>query len=241
MTTKCLAVVLALLLAGCGKAHVQTAQKGTTEALARPTHVVVTDFVVDPNEVKLDSGVSASFMRARSGEPVSDQLKKAAGAAQAALTERLASRLASYGLPVERLPATTPPAPGSMLVQGQIVSVDEGNRTRRTLVGLGAGKSSIGADVQLYYIIDQAQPLFLESFSGTADSGRMPGAAETMGAGAAADRAASAAATTAATHVAGETRHTGDGANADALADELARQVGAYAAKQGWIAASAVQ
>jgi hypothetical protein len=240
MTARSLVAFLALLLVGCGRAHVQTGQQGAAVALPRPAHVVVTDFAIDPSEVKLDSGVSAEFMRTASGTPLPDLLKQAAGAAQDALAERLASRLASYGLPVERLPAKMTPPPGSLLVQGQIVSVDEGNRTRRTLVGLGAGKSSVGADAQLYYITDPAQPLFLESFNGTADSGRMPGAAETMGAGAAADRLATSAATTAATHAGGETRRTGEAANAEDLADELAKQIGAYAVKQGWIAASAV-
>jgi len=240
MTAKRLVLFLALLLGGCGQAHVETVQTGTTKMLPRPTHVIVTDFAVDPSEVKLDTGVSANFMRAASGESVPDQMRKAASTTQTALAERLVSRLSSYGLPVERLPATATPLPGSMLVQGQIVSVDEGNRTRRTLIGLGAGKSSLGADAQLYYITKPAQPLFLESFSGTADSGRMPGAAETMGVGAAAGRLATSAATTAATHITGETRHTGDGAIADDLADELARQIGAYAVKQGWIDPSVV-
>ena len=107
---------------------------------------------------------------------------QAAQATQAALAETLISRLASYGLPVERLPVEATPPPNTLLVQGQIGAVIEGNRSRRTLTGLDAGQSSIAANAQLYSITDPSQPQFVQSFSGTADSGRKPGAAETMGA-----------------------------------------------------------
>jgi hypothetical protein len=199
--------------------------------------VVVTDFTLKPEQVKLDSGIGPNFLAAASGQPAAARETQAARATQAALAETLTARLASYGLPVERLPAEATPPPNTLLVQGQIGAVNEGNRTRRTLVGLGAGKSSIAANAQLYYIADPSQPRFLQSLAGTADSGHKPGAAETMGAGAATGRLATSSAMTAATHTG---PRTDDEANADQLAEAFARQIGAYAVSQGWIPASAV-
>jgi hypothetical protein len=202
---------------------------------------VVTDFAITPDQVRLDSGVRAEFLRAESGQPMSALEMQAARVAQAALDDTLAAQLASYGLPVQRLPAGAVPPPGTLLVQGQIISVNEGNRTRRRLIGLGAGKSSVSADAQLYYVTDPMQPRFLKSFTGTADSGRMPGGAETMGAGAAADRLTTSAAMTGAAHAGTEERRDSDQSNADKLAQALARQIGTFAAGQGWIQASAVR
>jgi Domain of unknown function (DUF4410) len=235
-----LAILLALAVAACTPGHVQTTQRAATGTLPAPAHVVVTDFTLKPEQVKLDTGVAPQFLAAATGEPASAREMQAARATQAALAETLTARLASYGLPAQRLPADATPPPNTLLVQGQIGAVNEGNRTRRTLIGLGAGKSSIAANAQLYYITDPAQPRFVQSLGGTADSGHKPGAAETLGAGAAADRLATSSAVTAATHGA-QARRTDDEANADRLAEALAREIGAYAVSQGWIPASAIQ
>ena len=241
MNARTVALLTAVALAACSKGHVQTTAVVPTAALPAPTHVIVTDFTVSAGEVRLDSGLGGVLRRQVSGQDDTSAVTQSAQEAQAALADTLARKLTGYGLPVERLPAASAPPPGSLLVQGQIESINQGNRTRRTLIGLGAGKSSITADAQLYYVADAASPQFVRSFTGTADSGHMPGAAETMGAGAAADRVATSAALSAATHAGNEIYKTGDAANAAKLADALARQIGAYAVQEGWIPASAVQ
>jgi Domain of unknown function (DUF4410) len=234
-------LLAALAVAGCAKGHVTATETVQTGLLPRPAQVVVSDFAVRPEEVKLDRGVSAQLQRAASSDTPSEKMMEAARATQAALTQTLVKKLVSYGLPAAPIASGVVPPPGSLLVQGQIVSVDEGNRTRRTLIGLGAGKSSVSADAQLYYAVDPAQPLFLQSFTGEADSGRAPGAAETMGVGAATDRIVTSAAMTAGTHAVGEVRHTSDEANADKLAEALAKQIGTYAVGQGWISPAALR
>jgi hypothetical protein len=234
-------LLLLVALAGCATGRVTATQTAVTGPLQPPSQVMVTDFAMRPEDVRLDQGVSAQLMRAANGQPTSDALTRAAQVTQAALTETLVKRLTFYGLPATRLASGVVPPSGVLLVQGQIVSVDQGNRTRRTLIGLGAGKSSISADAQIYYITSPTQPLFLQSFSGGADSGRAPGAAGTMGAGAVAGRLATSAAVTAGTHTVAETRRTTDEANADRLAEALAREIGGYAVSQGWIPAAALQ
>ena len=238
---KRLLLLVCLGLVGCAKGHVQTTASAQAGPLPPPAHVVITDFTITSDQVHLDTGLGAQLRRGASGEAASAAITQAAQETQAALTDTLAKKLAAYGLPVERLPASTPPPPGSLLVQGQIISVDQGNRTRRTLIGLGAGKSSVTAEAQLYYLDDPSAPRFLQSFTGSADSGRMPGAAETMGAGAAAQHVATSAAVSVAAHTGDEMYRTGDAANAAKLANALALQIGGYAVQQGWIAPNAVQ
>ena len=69
--------------------------------------------------MKLGSGIGPELMR--SGDPVSELQMQAARAAQATLVETLVNRLASYGLPAEHHAVGRIPAPGSLLIQGQIV------------------------------------------------------------------------------------------------------------------------
>ena len=62
----------------------------------------------------------------------------------------------------------------STLIQGQIVSIVQCNRTSRLLIGLGSGKSSISADAQLYALSATTPPRFMTAFEGEADSGTAP-------------------------------------------------------------------
>src|SRR5258707_6348653 len=48
-------------------------------------------------------------------------------------------------------PGESPGAGNRVIVDGQMLSIDEGNRTRRNLIGLGAGHSTVEADMQVYY------------------------------------------------------------------------------------------
>lgn len=238
---RCAIIAMAVLgLAACNKAHVDNVQSYLGPRLPRPDHVLVSYFSVTPEQVQLDQGVGARIMRRFDDAPLSSQEYLAAQATQAALANRMVDRLRRYGLPAELASPNAPPGT-ALLVQGQIVAIDQGNRTRRTLIGLGAGKSTVSADAQLYYMEGYEQPRFISAFEGEADSGRMPGAAETMGAGAAAQRIGTSAVMTGATHAAGETRRATDTAEADRLAEGLAAQVGRFAVAQGWIAPTAMK
>lgn len=227
-------------LSACAKPRVNTVEPYLGSAMPRPNQVLVAYFAVTPDQVRLDQGITARIKRATEDQPPDQQAMEAAEDTQVALAEHLVGKLQSYGLPASV--GGAPDGPGAaLLVQGQIVGIDQGNRTRRTLVGLGAGRSSVTADTQLYYATGAAQPRFMTAFEGTADSGRMPGAAETMGAGAVTERVATSAAVTAGTHAAGETRRSTDTAEAAKLADAIALRIGQFAASQGWIPPDAVK
>ena len=187
-------------------------------------------------------GIAARLARDAGDTPVSAEKLRIAQATQATLAEKLTDRLRAYGLPAV-LATTDPIAGSSLLVEGQIVSIDQGNRARRVLIGLGAGKSSVAADAQIYYASGTGATRFLSAFEGQADSGRMPGAAETMGAGAAVGvgTVATSAAVSGTLHGGAELRRTSDTAEAGRLADGLARQIGQFAVSQGWIPPEALR
>ncbi|MDR3531976.1 MAG: DUF4410 domain-containing protein [Rhodopila sp.] len=227
------------MLAACTHAQVQTVESYQGPPLSRPDHIFVAHFSIAPKQVRLDQGVGTRIMRAADAEPLGAQELQAARATQAALAQALVGRLKRYGLPGEIATNNTGMGPG-LLVQGQIVSIDQGNRTRRVLIGLGAGKSSISADTQLYKLSETEPPRFIMAFKSQADSGRMPGAAETMGADAAAQRVGTAATLTGATHAEAETRRTTDTAKADQLANAIARRISRFAVAQGWIPRTAL-
>jgi len=229
--------ILCLALVSCSQAHVSATQAYAGPPLPPPNRIVVLDFATDPQDVSVDRGVRARITREFGDTSLTDEQQNALRQVRMAITQDLVRRLREYGLPAEAAARDTPAPVGNIVVvQGAIVSVDEGNRTRRTLIGLGAGASSVGVDAQVLYRQGYEAPRLLESFSASADSGHTPGMAETMGAGAAADRLAASAVAGTGLHAVSERRSAGDDDNARRIADALAPQLGQYFARLGWIA-----
>ena len=229
--------ILCLWLASCSQARVSTAQAYAGPPLPPPNRIVVLDFATDPRNVSVDQGLRARITRELGDTSLTDEQQEALRQVRMAITEDLVRRLREYGLPAEAADGVSPAPTGNVvLVQGAILSVDEGNRTRRTLIGLGTGASSVSVDAQVLYRQGYLAPRLLESFSASAESGHAPGMAETMGAGAAADRVAVSAAAGTGLHAVSERRRAGNDDNARRIADALAPQLGQYFARLGWIA-----
>ena len=53
------------------------------------------------------------------------------------------------GLTAERGSTVPAGTQNALLIKGQLVSIDEGNRTVRLIIGLGAGRSDVRAHVQV--------------------------------------------------------------------------------------------
>lgn len=109
-------------------------------------------------------------------------------------------------------------------------------RPERILVyDFATSPSDVQSNVQVYATTQQGLER-LEEFTTDARSGYKPGAAETMGAGAAAGNLAAAAAVSAGAGVLSETLSADVDADAKRTADRVAQQLQQYFAQQGWIA-----
>ncbi|WP_428484493.1 DUF4410 domain-containing protein [Rhodopila sp.] len=200
--------------------------------MPRPRRVLVTDFLVDSQAVQLDQGVGPRVMRAMGSD--APEITPASQV-QNAIAEALSDDIRKMGLPVERVAAGTPPGPSDLLVQGQIRKIDEGNRTRRLAIGFGAGRSSVEAEVQVYYDRGTAQPQLLQTYDANANSGRKPGmgigVASAAGGGSLAPAALSGAMGAHAEKegVAGEGQHLGN---------RIAYNLGQFFVQQDWIPAA---
>jgi hypothetical protein len=102
------------------------------------------------------------------------------------VADEIVHQLQAMGLHAVRTDAPAPADQNVLLVQGSFDTIDAGNRRRRTLIGLGAGKSEVSSSVRIVYQPAGGAPRVVQSFTANADSGKMPGIAETAGVGAAA-------------------------------------------------------
>jgi len=224
-----------LALAACAPTQVQSTYQ-RQGPLPRPNQVLVYDFAVTPQDVQLDRGLSAELIQMAQGSPRSEQEIQLGRKAARALSDELVKKINAMGLPARHAVGAPMQWGNSLLVEGQFLSINAGNRTERTVIGLGAGASSVQTLVQIY-AAGGPQLVRVEEFETTARSGYKPGAAETMGMGAAAGTLAVSAAVTAAGTVASEALGANVEADAQRTASDVAEKLQSYFAQQGWIGA----
>jgi hypothetical protein len=219
------------VLGGCTTGYKITKQTDAV-GLAKPATVYVYDFAVDASEVKVDPGGPLQRIR--------DRLSGGGGGEQDAQTTALAhqvadtvaadlvQRITAMGLPAQRIDRDQVPPVDAIAVGGQFVDLDEGNRVRRMAIGFHQGQSSVSAQVQLYRVTGARAADELLDFTAIGTSPPMPGAAVTMGAGAAAQAAAAAS---------GAKELTSSlAADAGRLAGQIAKTLQQFFARQGWTA-----
>jgi hypothetical protein len=226
-----------LTLTGCGTparnsaSYVAPPSQGGAQ-LPRPRTVIIYPFTINPRTIELDSGMKARLEAlAQSPDPAAER-RKLAAEVQEAISETLVDAINRMGL--QAVPAgAVAPAPGDVLVEGQILRVDSGNATRRAIIGFGAGKSTVyGSAAVLQFGADgQLHPL--QSYDANANSGRTPGLA--LGAaGAAAGHVAMAVAGAAAGTIARQ--RSGLARDGETLAKKVATNIGSFFAAEGWVA-----
>jgi hypothetical protein len=237
-----LALIVVVIAIGCAPTKVQ--QENTTlTQLPRPDLILVYDFAVSPDEVKLDTGLSEELKQKyeehKGTSRTAEEIKVGHKVADA-VAEELVKKIRSYGLSVERA-FGLPQSKGKVLmIKGQFLSIDEGNRTERVAIGLGAGRTSVQANVQVYELTPQGKKE-VDTLRGTAKSGRKPGMGEMMGVGSIAGHLLTS--TVISGTLSGGSEMTSATVEADGkrLADNIAQDLGKFFVGQDWIPPEAVK
>jgi len=232
-------IVGAMLLAvpACAPTSVVTTGEVSGQ-MPRPDRILVYDFAVSPDEVKLDSGlgadVKAYLSQYDSGTSRTAEEIQIGHSVANALADELVKQIQAGGLPAER--ASGAPAAGGnvLMIKGQLLSIDEGNRTERVVIGLGAGRTDVQANVQIYELTHGGTHE-LESMEGNAKSGYKPGMAETMGAGAVAGHLLVSALVSGGLTAVSETVGATVDADGQRLAKDVAKNLELYFVSQGWL------
>ena len=224
-------------VAGCS-AHVQNTGTYVPPAqyaghqTPRPSEVLVYGFSIDPNTIQLDTGMKARLEAMSGSSDPQAERQQLAYQITSAISETLVDAFNRMGLVAVAAGPGSMARPGDVLIQGQIVRVTAGNATRRAIIGFGAGKSEVYANVQVLRAEAGGYVQPLQTYDANANSGRTPGLA--LGAaGAAAGHVAMAVAGSVAGTVARQ--RSGLAKDAEDLAKKVASNVGDFFAAQGWI------
>ncbi|MGU7773063.1 DUF4410 domain-containing protein [Burkholderia sp. MR1-5-21] len=223
-----------LVMTGCASTQGGIQAAGPLPQV-RADVVYVSAFDVANDDVKLDGGIAQKVMAMASGMSADAQRQQTALKAREQLADALVSELVSQGVPAMRVDGAVPAGRDALIVDGRFETIDAGNRRRRVLIGLGAGKSEVGASVTVLFQPAHGTPRPLVTFAVNADSGRMPGMAETAGVGAAAGRLATSAAVGGGLHGVSEAKHDTVSAVTGKLARSIAKQLAATSTANGWL------
>ncbi|MCC6639697.1 MAG: DUF4410 domain-containing protein [Deltaproteobacteria bacterium] len=226
---------VAAVLTACAPTSVQETYQ-LDAPLRRPARILVYDFTGDASEVHLDRGIGAQIESMTSDVTPEQQKIEAGRAAARTISNELVRHLNEMGMPAQRAFGAPTHWGNSLVVEGQFVSIDEGNRTKRLVIGLGAGASDMQTKVQVYTTAPGGLQQ-VQDFSTNVASGMKPGMAETMGVGAAAGTLGTAAAVGAGAGIGSEAWSAGVDAEAKRTAKAIARRMQTYFVEQGWIPA----
>jgi hypothetical protein len=137
-------LIVAALLAGCASTEA-TEQTAMVPGVQKPRHIVVYDFIGDPNRIPPDSVAAAKVDRS---DPPSPEDIQTANELGALIAERLAADIREMGLSASRATPGEQPAVGDGVLKGYLVSTESGKAGRRFLVGFGSGKSEMETVVE---------------------------------------------------------------------------------------------
>jgi len=216
------------ILVGDTKAEVVASYQG--DALPKPDKIMICDFNVPADVVTMDQSAAGRLQRRRLQRHSADADSSPEALAiqvQSAFAKTLVSELQKLDMPAETAPADEVAIlPHVLLVHGEFTTINQGNKTKRMMIGFGRGASDVKAHVTLSLTTD-AQPVLLSEFNLKSQSGKKPGAAATMGVGSVAVGAAAGGV--------GDRKATVE-ADASRMAKAVTQQIKEVMTSQKWIA-----
>ena len=224
-----------VFIVGCAGASVQQQSQQAPVPTAHPMRVVIYPFAVDPDEVELNRGFINRAYRAVSASDEDATQDEIGDDISQSVCLNVASDLSAKGYDaICQKRGVVPLGENLVVVDGEFNNVSEGNRLSRTVIGFGAGASTLDTNVYVVQRTSNASNQLMQ-FGTHADSGKMPGVAVTGAPGAAVGGAAAAASLGANVAMSAAKAHKSSmGSLADMTADEIVNHLTQYFAQQGW-------
>lgn len=181
---------LALLFGGCQSTYKGQPAEPTPAVDAKASTpakqlcpVAVCDFVFDVADLHADpgpmSGREGPARRIKAARRSPETPGQKAARLADLLSQTIAAELAVMKIPAARHPKDAPWPASGLVVKGQFLQVDEGNRLKRAVVGFGAGATEVVVQVEVFEVAKSPDKPILVYGTGSS-SKPMPGGIVTM-------------------------------------------------------------
>lgn len=163
-----------VVIGGCASTNVTGRQEYRGGKIPRPGHIWVYDFAATPAEIPADSALAGKPVE----HPTPQTPEQIATGRQvgALIATQLVEEIRGMGLPAQRASSGTRPEINDLVLRGYLLSIDEGDATKRVAVGFGSGASELKVAAEGFQVTAQG---LRKLGSGSLDStgGKTPGGA----------------------------------------------------------------
>ena len=222
------ATLSALALVGCASSDVTEQQDAVDmEKVARPDRIIVYDFAATPTDISATAAITGYYDKREIAQTEQEiELGRRLGAQVA---DKLVIRLRKIGMHTHKYVAGREPDLGDAVIVGQFISIDEGRRGKRVVIGFGSGSGELSVHVE-GYLVTQTGHQQLGFRQVETSGGRMPGLSLPLAARSPIGLAANTALT-----IRGEKGAETLEAAADRAADQVADELTEIFRKRGWM------
>jgi uncharacterized protein DUF4410 len=148
-TNKVVACLFGLAMAaGCASTKVSNRQQLVSGAIPRPAQIWVYDFAATPTDVPPESalaGQPSEYAEPQTAEQIAEGRKLGAE-----LAARLVQEIRAMGMPAETASAATRPQLNDLVIEGSLLSVQQGSTAARVGIGFTAGQSELEVAVEVF-------------------------------------------------------------------------------------------
>lgn len=160
---------------------------GAAQVVPKPERVVIHDFAVRIDAVTLDNSIAGRLHRDRLMRHGTDEdstpdvlAKHVRSVFSKALAEQLEKDHVASASAASAAVAAAEGGGARLVVDGEFTAIDEGNKTKRKLIGFGSGASDIKTHVAVSSMVAGHSTVVL-AIDLDSNSGRAPGKVATMG------------------------------------------------------------
>jgi hypothetical protein len=173
LSTAITVLAFACVTISCAKTTVTARQTyAENEQLPKPDRIIVYDFAATPEEVPADDPLIGLYDKPTRPQTADEVILGRKLGAE--IAGELVKEILNLGMPAERSSTGLTPGIGDLLIKGVFVSIDEGSRLKRILIGFGSGAGELKTLVEIYQITTEGpRPLVSEEIKTT--GGKMPG------------------------------------------------------------------
>lgn len=169
-----LSLITIMTLAGCATTKVSDREEVVTGKLPRPDKIWVYDFAATPADLPLHTSLDKEYFSR--DEPQTPKQIAEGKKLGTEIERELVYLIGEMGIPADHAMSGTKPAINDIVIQGYILSYNEGSEKKRFAIGLGAGASDLKVAVEGLQMT--AKGLRLIGYGSTdAEGNKTPGSA----------------------------------------------------------------
>jgi hypothetical protein len=134
------------MMAGCASTKVSNRQQMVSGSLPRPNQIWIYDFAATPADVSPETSLAGEATQ--NAAPQTDEQLAEGRKLASQITADLVEQIRGMGLPAASGSAATRPQLNDILIQGSLLSVEQGSAAKRIAIGFSAGASELKVAVE---------------------------------------------------------------------------------------------